>query len=55
MYQVDNENAVDGFSDTEGQTTTGSPDPGTHSDNEPLSPDEYARLQKEARQEEDDK
>ncbi len=40
--------AVDGFTDTEGETTTGSPDPGVKYD--PLSPDEYAAAEKEIRE-----
>jgi hypothetical protein len=51
---VDNE-TVDGYADTEGESNVGSPDPGTESKNQPLSPDEYAKEQKEAREEDDDK
>lgn len=50
---VDNENTVDGYSDAQGETTTGIPDPGTHGGQPPLSPEEYAKLQKEAREEDD--
>lgn len=42
--------AVDGFSDTEGSTTVGSPDPGSEGALEPLSPEERARLEKEIRE-----
>ncbi len=42
---------VDGFSDTEGPTIVGEPDPGrSKAAAKPLSPEEYARLQKEARE-----
>ena len=47
---------VDGFSDvtSEGSSTeVGSPDPGTAEDAlKPLSPEEYAKLQKEAKENE---
>jgi hypothetical protein len=51
--QVDNENVVDGFSDTKGETNVDAPDPGNTNAQKPLSPEEYAKLQKEAREEED--
>lgn len=61
MSDVDNENAssqsqesVDGFADTEGETTVGSPDPGIKPKLDPLSPEEYAEALKEARSEDDD-
>lgn len=47
--------SVDGFADTEGPTEVASPDPGAKRENEPLDPDEYAKEQREARSEEDDK
>lgn len=57
--QVNNQNSsqesVDGFADTEGQTNVGSPDPGENKKADPLSPDEYAEAQREARSEDDDK
>jgi hypothetical protein len=43
---------VDGFTDTEGDTIVDSPDPGNESKIKPLNPDEYAKAQKEAREEE---
>jgi len=42
---------VDGYSDTNAEATVGSPDPGIKSNLEPLTPDEYAKAQKEARAE----
>jgi hypothetical protein len=60
MNDVDNQNRtqqqnepVDGFTDTEGQTDIGMPDPGKKPKIEPMNPDEYAKAQKEARTEED--
>src|ERR1044072_9584389 len=47
--------AVDGFADTEGESNVSSPDPGENKDAQPLSPEEYAEAQKEARSEEDEK
>jgi|GEM_PF-3266757 len=45
---------VDGFSDTQGDTNVGEPDPGRpEGAGQPLSPEEYARLQKEAREQGD--
>ena len=56
MYEAPTDEPVDGFSDTQGETTTGEPDPGVPSGAKPaLSPEEYARLQKEARETEDGK
>jgi hypothetical protein len=56
MYEIPTDEPVDGFSDTQGETTTGEPDPGTAPGAKaPLSPEEYARLQKEARETEDGK
>jgi hypothetical protein len=46
---------VDGFSDVteEGSSTeVGSPDPGSEGALKPLSPEEYAKLQKEAKENE---
>jgi hypothetical protein len=55
MNTFDTDGEVDGFSDVtaEGSTTeVGSPDPGVAGDApKPLSPEEYAKLQKEAREE----
>lgn len=46
---------VDGFSDSQ-DSTTGEPDPGRPAGAPPpLSPEEYAKLQKEAREEDDKK
>ncbi|RYG44875.1 hypothetical protein EON79_13955 [bacterium] len=46
---------VDGFSDTQ-SGTTGEPDPGRPSDApKPLSPEEYAAAQKEAREPDEEK
>jgi hypothetical protein len=56
MYNAPTDEPVDGFSDTQGETTTGEPDPGVAKGAQPpLSPEEYARLQKEARETEDGK
>ena len=56
MYEAPTDEPVDGFSDTQGETTIGEPDPGMpHGAQPPLSPEEYARLQKEARETEDGK
>ena len=56
MNAIPTDGEVDGFSDAtaEGSTTeVGSPDPGIPSDAPaPLSPEEYAKAQKEAREEE---
>jgi hypothetical protein len=52
MIPTDENAPVDGFSDTEGTTSTGEPDPGrAPGAPKPLSPEEYAKLQKEAREE----
>lgn len=52
MKPTDEGQVVDGFADAQG-STTGEPDPGrAEGAPEPLSPEEYARLQKEAREEE---
>ena len=58
MNDVDNQDrgsqeTVDGFSDTDNESTTGIPDPGNEQKIKPLSPDEYAKAQKEAREEEE--
>jgi hypothetical protein len=54
---VDNQNqtneVVDGFTDTEGETNVGSPDPGTEPKMPPLDPEEYAKAQREARSEDE--
>lgn len=56
FLETDDNGPVDGFSDTEGQTHTGEPDPGRgRNAPPPLSPEEYARLQKEAREAPEDK
>jgi hypothetical protein len=56
MQNIPTDEPVDGFSDTQGETTIGEPDPGVaHGAKPPLSPEEYARLQKEARETEDGK
>jgi len=53
MIPTDEGQVVDGFADAQG-TATGEPDPGRAAGAPPpLSPEEYAKLQKEAR--EDDK
>jgi hypothetical protein len=47
----DKEQTVDGYSDntTDESVTTGSPDPGEHKGGpKPLSPEEYAKLKREA-------
>ena len=51
---TDKNDVVDGFSDApEGaKNTPDAADKGNQSENEPLSPDEYAKAQKEAREEE---
>ena len=46
---------VDGFADTQGETNVSSPDPGVKRETEPLDPEEYAEQQKEARSEEQEK
>lgn len=51
----DQTEVVDGFSDTKGDTEVSSPDPGTNPKVKPLDPEEYAKAQKEARSEENDK
>ncbi len=54
MQEVDNPQTgevVDGYSDTDAATSTGIPDPGMEGNQKPLSPDEYAKAQKEAREE----
>ena len=52
MKPTDSNSPVDGFSDTEGTTDVDSPDSGRSPDApKPLSPEEYAKLQKEAREE----
>ena len=57
--QIDNAQTngevVDGFSDTDSETKIGSPDPGNESKVKPLTPEEYAKAQKEARTEDDGK
>jgi hypothetical protein len=55
MIPTDENGPVDGFTDSQG-STTGEPDPGrSHDAPPPLSPEEYARLQKEAREDDDKK
>jgi len=50
MTPTDDNSVVDGFTDSAG-STTGEPDPGrSAAAPKPLSPEEYARLQKEARE-----
>ena len=46
---VDNEGGVDGYSDAQGETNVGIPDPGTHSPLKPMSPEERAAAEKEIR------
>jgi len=53
MAPTDDNNVVDGFTDTK-EGTTGEPDPGRpQGAPKPLSPEEYAKLQKEARESDD--
>jgi len=50
MIPTDENQPVDGFSDS-ANSTTGEPDPGrAEGAPAPLSPEEYAKLQKEARE-----
>lgn len=50
MTPTDDNSVVDGFTDSAG-STTGEPDPGrSAAAPKPLSPEEYAKLQKEARE-----